>query len=64
MSRDQRRGNAWYLQPIVWLGMLVFVVALAGSIWLIVVAGGHEDDAIPVGNQRIFGVPTQQGAPP
>ncbi len=57
------RGGAWYAQPIVWLGIAVFVASLAGCIWLIVVGARYDDVRLPT-SERVFGVPIRQAAPP
>ena len=33
-----RAASAWYRQPVLWLGAFVFVISLAGCVWLIVVS--------------------------
>ncbi len=60
---DPRRGGDWYAQPVVWLGIAVFIASLAGCIWLIVVGARYDDAAISASN-RVFGVPTRQTSPP
>lgn len=64
MPRDSRHGDAWYSQPVAWLGIAVFLASIAGCIWLVVVAGAYDDEGVPIDNHRIFGVPTQHAAPP
>ena len=49
-------GSAWYQQPIVWLGMLVFVASMAGCIWLIVVGSRYADTPLDT-SHTVFGVP-------
>lgn len=50
-----------FRQPVVWLGIAVFVASIAGSVWLIVVSVRYDDAAVPAA-QRIFGVPKQPAA--
>lgn len=53
------RRRSWRTQPVAWLGILVFAAALAGCIWLILVAARYDDPRTPSGHQ-VFGVPVQQ----
>lgn len=49
-------GSAWYHQPIVWLGILVFAASVAGCIWLIVVGVRYADTPLDTAN-TVLGVP-------
>ncbi len=51
-----RHGSAWYRQPIVWLGVFVFVASMAGCIWLIVVGNRYADTPLDT-SHTVFGVP-------
>jgi hypothetical protein len=57
--RDARAfatASTWYCQPVLWLGVVVFIASLAGCVWLIVVSARHAD--IPVDTSHtVFGVP-------
>ncbi|MDE2249118.1 MAG: hypothetical protein KGJ96_11150 [Xanthomonadaceae bacterium] len=49
-------ASAWYRQPVLWLGIVVFVLSLAGCVWIIVVSTRHA--AVPLDTSHaIFGVP-------
>ncbi|MDE2308718.1 MAG: hypothetical protein KGJ97_10580 [Xanthomonadaceae bacterium] len=49
-------ASAWYRQPVLWLGIVVFVLSLAGCVWIIVVSTRHA--AAPLDTSRVvFGVP-------
>ncbi|MCC7461312.1 MAG: hypothetical protein IT480_02485 [Gammaproteobacteria bacterium] len=50
------RRDAWYSQPIVWLGFAVLAASLAGCLWLIVVSARYQDAPLPAG-EALFGVP-------
>jgi len=60
---DRLRRGSWYSQPIVWLGIAVFAVSLAGCIWLIAVSANHDEARIPAGH-RVFGVPVREPTRP
>lgn len=62
-ATEPRRAGAWYAQPIVWLGIAVFVASIAGCIWLIVVGARYEDVRLPT-DGHVFGVPTRSAEPP
>ena len=49
-------GSAWYRQPIVWLGVFVFVASMAGCFWLIVVGNRYADTPLDT-SHTVFGVP-------
>jgi len=49
-------GGRWYRQPILWLGIAVFVASLAGCVWIIVASARSAD--IPLETPHtVFGVP-------
>lgn len=62
-----RTASAWYSQPVLWLGIAVFVASLAGCVWLIVVGSRHADTPLPTAH-TVFGVPvgahSSAGPPP
>jgi hypothetical protein len=70
-SADAVRAPArttWYRQPIVWLGVVLFVASLAGCVWIIVVASHHPDAPVEHAGRGLFGVPSaahsSHGPPP
>lgn len=56
MTKPTPPPARWYRQPILWLGMVLFVASLAGCVWLIVVAQRHVDPAVPTA-EALFKVP-------
>lgn len=36
-------AGAWYRQPVLWLGAVIFAASLAGCIWTIVLGSRHAD---------------------
>jgi hypothetical protein len=36
-------ADAWYRQPVLWLGLVIFAASLAGCIWTIVLGSRHAD---------------------
>ena len=36
-------ADAWYRQPVLWLGAAIFAASLAGCIWTIVLGSRHAD---------------------
>jgi hypothetical protein len=55
--------SAWYQQPVLWLGIAVFVGSLAGCVWMITLAVQH-DDAVVQAPRPVFGVPARTHARP
>jgi len=56
MPRNEAHAFTWYRQPVLWLGVVVFVASMAGCVWLIVASSRHAD--IPVDTSHtVFGVP-------
>ena len=49
-------ASAWYHQPVLWLGIAVFVASIAGCVWLIVVSVRYTDTPLSTA-QAVFGVP-------
>ncbi|TAL89838.1 MAG: hypothetical protein EPN69_11090 [Rhodanobacter sp.] len=56
-------GSAWYHQPVLWLGIAVFLASLAGCGWLIVVSVRYADTPLST-SQAVFGVPASAAQPP
>ncbi len=52
----RNRASAWYRQPVVWLGILVFVASLGGCIWMIVLGTQQSDTPLET-SHTVFGVP-------
>jgi hypothetical protein len=46
----------WYHQPILWLGIAVFIASMAGCVWIIV-AGARSADIPLETSHTVFGVP-------
>lgn len=49
-------GGHWYRQPILWLGIAVFVASMAGCVWIIVASARSADIPLPT-SRIVFGVP-------
>ncbi len=59
-DRKPRAGEsaaAWYRQPVLWLGALIFVGSMAGCVWLIVQGARHPDVPLDAPH-AVFDVPT------
>lgn len=65
-SDDNTRhaGSAWYHQPVLWLGIAIFVASLAGCVWLIVVSVRYADTPLDTSSQAVFGVPVNTHSAP
>jgi hypothetical protein len=61
-AADPRRAG-WQRQPVLWLGLLVFVAALAGCVWIIVASHRHADTPLPTA-RTVFGVPLSAAPEP
>jgi hypothetical protein len=48
--------TAWR-QPVVWLGMLIFVTSLVGCLTMIVLASRHDDPLLDTGGGHLMKVP-------
>jgi len=53
--RTEAEGR-WYRQPILWLGIVVFIASMAGCVWIIV-AGTRSADIPLETSHTVFGVP-------
>lgn len=51
-----RMAPAWYRQPVLWLGIAIFVGSLAGCVWMIVLGARHADTPLDT-SHTVFGVP-------
>jgi len=59
-SRDiaaNSHASAWYRQPVVWLGIVIFAASLGGCIWMIVLGAQHGDTPLDTAPRTVFGVP-------
>lgn len=56
--------QAWYRQPILWLGVLLFGASLAGCVWMIVLGARHADEPLPIAGGEVFKVPLARPAHP
>ncbi|MFC4822628.1 hypothetical protein [Dokdonella ginsengisoli] len=63
MQAADSTRDAWYRQPILWLGALLLAASLGGCIGLIVLGVRHADEAVPTGGQ-LFKVPLARPSPP
>ncbi len=57
-------GDAWYRQPVLWLGLAIFAASLAGCVWMIVLGARHADTALPTAGGDIMKMPLARPAPP
>lgn len=62
--RTEHSASAWYRQPVVWLGIVVFAASLAGCIWMIVLGARHADEPVSDAASSILKVPLSRDAPP
>ena len=51
--------EAWYRQPILWLGAAIFTASLGGCIWMIVLAMQNPDVLTHTPERSVLGVPTE-----
>lgn len=51
-----RTASAWHRQPVLWLGIAVFLASMAGCVWLIVLGVRHADTPLDT-SHTVFGVP-------
>lgn len=56
-SPSQHAVSAWYRQPVLWLGIAIFVASLAGCVWLIVVSVRYADTPLSTTSHAVLGVP-------
>lgn len=49
--------NQWYHQPIAWFGLVVFVLSVAGCVWIIVASVKYDDAPVAHHAQTVLGVP-------
>lgn len=58
-----RHHSAWYRQPVLWLGIAIFVASLAGCVWMIVLGMHHADTPLQT-SSTVFGVPVSAHSSP
>jgi hypothetical protein len=58
-----RTGGAWYRQPVLWLGALIFAASLAGCVWMVVLASRHADVPVETTAASVFNVPLARVPP-
>ena len=56
--------SAWYRQPVLWLGALLFAASLAGCVLMIVLGARHADVPLPTTGGEILKMPLSRPAPP
>lgn len=59
MTERVPTADAWYRQPVLWLGALVFGVFIAASIVTIELASRHADEPLPVVGERLLKMPSE-----
>ncbi|RAP55705.1 hypothetical protein [Oleiagrimonas sp. MCCC 1A03011] len=63
---DNLHSDAWYAQPVLWLGMAIFAGLMAGCVWVVVVSLRHDETPKHGSHHAILGVPvsTRSSSPP
>lgn len=51
-------GGRWYRQPILWLGIAVFLASLVGCISMVVLGSQYADEPLPVSGEQLLKMPT------
>ena len=61
-----RPRDAWFRQPVVWLGALILLASLAGCAVMIMLASRHADAPVEAGGGSVLKVPLRHpsGATP
>lgn len=61
-----RPSDAWFRQPVVWLGALILAASLAGCVAMLVLAWRHADAPVETGGGSVLKVPLRHspGATP
>ncbi|MGD9600000.1 MAG: hypothetical protein AB7G76_16955 [Steroidobacteraceae bacterium] len=57
-------GAAWYRQPVLWLGAVLFAAMFAASVAMIVLGSRHDDEALPTSGSTVLRMPADRAAPP
>ncbi|MEO5560931.1 MAG: hypothetical protein ABIR10_14730 [Dokdonella sp.] len=65
-NTERSRAGAWQRQPVLWLGLAIFVASLAGCVWMIVLGARHADTPLPIAGGEIMRMPVARAqiAPP
>lgn len=50
-------AGAWYRQPLLWVGAVIFVGSLAGCVWMIALSAQFADAPVPTHQTGALGVP-------
>ena len=58
------RTGYWYNTPVLWLGIVLFAVSLAGCVLMIVLGAQHVDVALPTPGGEIMKMPLARPATP
>lgn len=61
--RAEPTRSAWYRQPVLWLGTLLFAASIGGCVLMIVLGARHADAPLPTGGE-IMKMPLARPAPP
>jgi hypothetical protein len=56
-------GDAWWRQPVLWLGAAILLASLAGCIVMLMLAARHADAPLPKAGVEILRVPVARPAP-
>ena len=62
MNPSREIRSHWYQQPVLWLGLLIFIASLAGCVWMIVLGVRHADPPVAIDGEMVFKVPTARPA--
>lgn len=72
-ARRLRRANgapardaaqAWFRQPIVWVGTAVLMASIVGCVWMILMAERFADPPLPVEGLQILKMPLAPASAP
>lgn len=55
--RPGRGADAWFRQPVVWLGAAVFAVSLVACVATIVLASRHADTPVDNVGRNVMAIP-------
>lgn len=61
---DRARAGAWYRQPVLWLGLAIFIASLAGCVWMIVLGTRYADTPLPIAGGEIMRMPLARAQTP
>ena len=56
-------GDAWWRQPVLWLGAAILLASLAGCIVMLMLAARHADAPLPKAGMEILRVPVARPVP-